>query len=1020
MIAGRTGSSFASILKSNIRIIAISRLAASLIWTPIGSLPPPRSCNGDSSRTQRGEVSPAMSYKVEELLALRDSVSESAVSLDRFADEEVIKEHVLRPSVSATLAAAASNKSLRLSATPAIAPAAFDKKPSPSPSIKRGKAERLLKEHGSPPGMRVTAGGRVVPSDLPPLNNNRFVNNAFKPPPLRGLAIGNTMGPQQPRSETNSVPRLEVVGSQPVLYVGDRAYALPALEAPGSAMSSSVSGIMEAAAKPAPPPPVLSAQSSFTNAPLAPSRVNTQTPFSGLDLPTLKAQQTLKRQELRTVEQTEVLQASHQTEAWRAGIIEKKRNLIIELDALRKQIAALEATENSIPPAQSNGFTGPAAPAMAPPPPAFTPQFQQAMPSAMYGYPGSASFPPMMMYQPPFSAFPAMPTTEPAPFVPTPAQPAHSPGSASRRSHAIEIKPPREETRKHVSALDPKSPTYEPITKGTAAKGVVPPTPSPAKRSTWRANEESHSDKNEDKAISQKPSLSSIDTTDFFPTNTHEHSSTRIAPKSSETKQASSQAHAVPSTPEKNWPASPWNEGNSSRSSNKAVAKLTSWPEAFGKQPSLPSLKQAATTQERAPPASSEAPQSALTNNAAARKSSEQRSGTDENWSMLHSKPMNHVPSTYQEGYQAGYDHVGIPDSPEVLKGYIQGLLQFLSDESKRGRNNSLRGLVASSTPHDSAISMSFNRADGLVGGQENVRSAKVNAGFDVRKDSAYGPQDGSVTYTLCSEAVHDSRVRNPSMGMYMGQMDSSDKNAFAYRQMLATAENDVGKKNQDKGSMSRADSGLSSNTYPRQLSGNQISSHAYGTPVSMQRYYSNAKEYASKGFSADVPLSARPMTNQRLSGLDGAMDDLSDLVVDTHLNEQPRPATGGPRSTEPVRSTSSAGADASCFRPSSGKGKQKGTSSPTKLAAGDRSDVGASSPTTAPGSPKKSGEHSPAKAKLEQVTNKFRRGKKDDPRNMSPEEKKERSQKWRKRFQALKEREMRDIREYTDNNPRD
>lgn len=34
-------------------------------------------------------MSPA--YKVEELLALRDSVSESAVSLERFADEDVIK-----------------------------------------------------------------------------------------------------------------------------------------------------------------------------------------------------------------------------------------------------------------------------------------------------------------------------------------------------------------------------------------------------------------------------------------------------------------------------------------------------------------------------------------------------------------------------------------------------------------------------------------------------------------------------------------------------------------------------------------------------------------------------------------------------------------------------------------------------------------------------------------------------------------------------------------------------------------
>lgn len=33
---------------------------------------------------------------------------------------------------------------------------------SPTASMRRGKAELLLKEHGSPPGMRVTAGGRIV------------------------------------------------------------------------------------------------------------------------------------------------------------------------------------------------------------------------------------------------------------------------------------------------------------------------------------------------------------------------------------------------------------------------------------------------------------------------------------------------------------------------------------------------------------------------------------------------------------------------------------------------------------------------------------------------------------------------------------------------------------------------------------------------------------------------------------------------------------------------------------------
>lgn len=37
----------------------------------------------------------SLAYKVEELLALRDSVSESAVSIDKFADEDVIKGSLL-------------------------------------------------------------------------------------------------------------------------------------------------------------------------------------------------------------------------------------------------------------------------------------------------------------------------------------------------------------------------------------------------------------------------------------------------------------------------------------------------------------------------------------------------------------------------------------------------------------------------------------------------------------------------------------------------------------------------------------------------------------------------------------------------------------------------------------------------------------------------------------------------------------------------------------------------------------
>lgn len=941
-------------------------------------------------------------------------------------------EHVLRPSASATLATASSNKSLRSSTTPALAPVAPVKKPSPSPSIKRGKAEKLLKEHGSPPGMRVTAGGRIVPSDMPPALNNRFVNSTIKPPTLRGVPLTSAMVEQQ-RTDSSTVPRLEVIGSRPVLYLGDRAYALPALDATNANPSSLPSAPLGSAPKSSVPVPALSTQSSFNGASTAPPRV--PTPLSTLDLSALRSQQTLKKQELRTVEQTEVLQASHQTDAWRAGIIEKKRNLIIELDALREQISALEATENnSVPSAQSHGFSTALGPEPASlPPTAFAPQFQQAMPSPLYGFQGTSSFPHMMMFPPPFGAYSSMQASESAAFVQNPVQIPHSPGSSSRRSHAIQIKAPPEEKKKKP-VLDPKSPTYEPVMKPISmAKEIVPNTPSPNKqRSPWRVNGITQSDQQGGRSLSQKPSLSSIDTTDFFPTNTHEHSSTRVAPQATQARSGTKETSIVPSTPEKNWPASPWNEGNSGRSSHKTVSKLTSWPEAFGKRLSSGSGRQvtdaplSATTHEREQFVPADSTQSILSSATSGRKVADSRFGTEDTWPLIGTKPVNHAPSTYQEGFQAGYDHVGIPDSPDVLKGYIQGLLQFLHDESKKGRNNSLRGLVTNSQPHDSAISMTFNHAEPHINNRENIHSGRLHPNVDVRRDAAHPMHDSPLVYTLRNEANQEQRLRNTTPNAYMNTASASDRVSPGYQQTeIRSTENSATKKDVEKGSMVQAEAMILDPTL-RQFSGNQLGNRHYGTPMPLQRYDTTQKDQGAKYFGEDVAYRTRPMANQRVSGLDGAMDDLAGLVCDTHISEQahaePQPPVPAPTaeaqiSTGTSRSVASIEEDVSCFRPSSSKGKQKATPSPVKSTPDERSDVAAPSRSDTPGSPKKSGEHSPAKAKLEQVTNKFRRkgskGKKKDARNLSPEQKKERAKKWRERFGQLRDEEEKNVHDH-------
>jgi hypothetical protein len=51
---------------------------------------------------------------------------------------------------------------------------------SPTPSLRKSKIQALVKDHGSPQHVRVTAGGRIVPSELSPLCHPRFGYSAIK------------------------------------------------------------------------------------------------------------------------------------------------------------------------------------------------------------------------------------------------------------------------------------------------------------------------------------------------------------------------------------------------------------------------------------------------------------------------------------------------------------------------------------------------------------------------------------------------------------------------------------------------------------------------------------------------------------------------------------------------------------------------------------------------------------------------------------------------------------------------
>jgi hypothetical protein len=819
-------------------------------------------------------------------------------------------------------------------------------------------------------------------------------------------------------------------------------FALPTVNN-GSAMSTATLSADEPLARQVNDTASLSNQGALPGLPFAPLRANSQTPFAGLDLHALKTQQAVKKQELRTVEQTEVLQSGHQTESWRASMIEKKRSLIVELDALRKQISAHEsdpATANQDVPLNPLGAIATPTP-MTP----FVPPYQQTLAQSVYGYPASNPYAPMVVYPPAFGAFSSFSSVESAPFVPPTVNPLpHSPGSGNRRSRAIEIKAPHEDSKK--PALDPKSPTYEP--KGSIATGTGPtgpPTPSPNKRSPWREQGHSQSDAQPHRTLSHKPSLSSVDTTDFFPTNTHEHSSTRVAPTSSAQQPARDENKIVPATPEKSWPASPWNEGNTSRARNEEPApKIGLWPDAFGKPQSLSPLKQEAVNRSSAPSQSrailsGSSLRSTASNAMLSQDQHQQRAAIEETWPFNIPGAVAHIPSTYQEGFQAGYDHVGMPDSPEVLQGYIQGLLTFLADSlnnrrssaSARGsqtqtidsRTPSLHGLVASSTPHDSAISMTFNRNEAPMGNQENVRDNQGNGTMSSRRDSAYSPQGtirnapaslaSGIEFTQEPRQFNDPSAKYPNpAGLFPERMSNG------YRNVSYPSPETETSKTLEKGTAPHSALQVTNNGYGRQFSGSQLADRTNAKTQTMQRFYSAHKEVGTQAFDRNGMPAARPFANNRVSGLDGAMDDLADLVMETSVEERRSPVGRPAQSTTAPTSADGEEAGASCFKPSGGKGKQKMAASPTKPIA-SAPETTASSPANIPRSPKKSGEHSPAKAKLEQVTNKFRRGKKEDPRGMSSEEKVKRSEKWRNRLQYIKATEKAEIEEYRDEEKR-
>ena len=219
-------------------------------------------------------------------------------------------------------------------------------RPSPTPSLKKKKAEAIVKAHGSPQHVRVTAGGRIVPSEQSPLCHPRYGYSAIK---VNGglikFAPNHPMGKAQWTQATqNGFVAQDVNGRLCQIVNGtilplnevDGALRLyvPApnlnITSRGSSFGPSANGVQQRSAsqsKPMmPPDPPIPAQ---TNA--------------------LELEYSKLEHELKELDKTEVLHGRTMGKAAKDALVGKRRELVITLDNIRKAIKSIKAA----PPAEA-------------------------------------------------------------------------------------------------------------------------------------------------------------------------------------------------------------------------------------------------------------------------------------------------------------------------------------------------------------------------------------------------------------------------------------------------------------------------------------------------------------------------------------------------------------------------------------------------------------------------------------------------------------------------------------------
>ncbi|KAI7490164.1 hypothetical protein KC351_g747 [Hortaea werneckii] len=337
---------------------------------------------------------------------------------------------------------------------------------SPTQSMRARKIESLVKAHGSPPHVRVTAGGRIVPSEQSPLCHPRYGYSAIK---TNGGLV--KFAPNHPTGKTqwtqatqNGFVAQDMDGRLCQIVNGT---IMPLNEVNGAMQLFMPAPNLSVTQRGPSQGSVPSDSQTAGNPPQRQSsRVPAPEPSVTAQINALELEYSKLEHELKDIDKTEVLHGKTMGKAAKDALVGKRRELVMTTDNIRKALKSLKqqtpaeapTSPRALQPKQSTS-----------PPKSRLPPFLQqrqnppmALPQApcgaVYGMPQPGTFVPTYAFQPspsPESTFAGQPWAMPPPnmFVPPPP----FDGSLSSASLPYQIEAPRPTNSTFEQASQPRA-----------------------------------------------------------------------------------------------------------------------------------------------------------------------------------------------------------------------------------------------------------------------------------------------------------------------------------------------------------------------------------------------------------------------------------------------------------------------------------------------------------------------------------------------------------------------------------